>query len=96
MARFDSAALEYERQTGTRLSTHPLAAQLQHCHSIESLEDVFQGLVQGFTASRGSDGAVTKSLKNTLSALHSAASSLEDSTGSVRHVERRWSAFYVY
>jgi hypothetical protein len=94
--RFDSAVREYERQTGTSLSTHPLAAQLQRCDSIESLEGVFQGLVQDFTASRGSNGVVMKSLKGTLSGLHSAANTLEDSTGKVRHVERRRSAFYVY
>jgi hypothetical protein len=96
IARFDSAAREYERQTGTSLSTHPLAAQLQRCHSIESLEGVFQGLVQDLAASKGSDGAVMKSLKTTLFGLHAAANTLEDSTGSVRHVDRRGSASYVY
>jgi hypothetical protein len=88
MVRFESARREYEKQTGTSLSTHPLAVQLEHCESVESLDNVLQRLVQGFTASRGNDGIVTKSLKNVLTRLHGFSVKslrvLDNSTGLVR------------
>ena len=53
-ARFQSAVQEYARQTGIDLANDPLAQQLENCNSFESVVDVFQNLLQDFTAFNGS------------------------------------------
>lgn len=83
---FESALAEYEKKTGITLTEHPLATQLQSCHSIESTTAVLQGQAQAFSKFRGRDRAI-KSIKNTLSILTtlSDTATLGDSIGLVRH-----------
>ena len=79
-ALFASALQAFEQKAGIILADHPLAVQLQSCHSIESITTVLQGLTQAFSEFRGSD-AVPKSIKSTVSILFrlSATASLGDS-----------------
>ena len=67
-SRFESALRAYEKTVGVTLAEHPLAVQLQSCHSIESITAVLQAQAQAFGEFRGSD-RVIKSIKNTVSTL---------------------------
>lgn len=82
---FESALREYEKKIGMTLAEHPLAIQLQSCHSIESTTIVLQGQAQAFNEFRGSNRAI-KSIKSTLSILSTLSDSatLGDSIGLVR------------
>jgi hypothetical protein len=46
---------KYEKKTGQDLQTHPLAAELDRCHSIDGVLDIFQKQVDALdgTAKRG-------------------------------------------
>ena len=80
-----SALTQYEKKTGITLAEHPLAIQLQSCHSIESTTALLQGQAQAFNKLRGRDRAI-KSIKNTLSILTtlSDTATLGDSISLVR------------
>ncbi len=65
---FDSALQDYERQTGTTLTNHPLAEQLQTCQSVESTTALLQEQAHAFKAFRETD-KIMKSLKNVVSFL---------------------------
>ena len=67
---FESALQDYQNQTGTTLATHPLAQQLQNCHSIESVTSVLQDQAQAFREFRGGDSRIMKSLKGVVSVLY--------------------------
>jgi hypothetical protein len=41
-ALFESALKDYEKKTGITLSKHPLAVQLQSCHSEHDITDLLQ------------------------------------------------------
>jgi hypothetical protein len=79
-ALFASALQAFEQKAGIILADHPLAVQLQSCHSIESITTVLQGHAQAFSEFRGSD-TVLKSINSTVSILIrlSATASLGDS-----------------
>ena len=84
-ALFESALQSYEKTTGITLADHPLAVQLQSCHTIESVTVALEGQVLTFGDFRGSD-RVMKSIKSTLSILTrlSTPASLGDAIGLVR------------
>jgi hypothetical protein len=81
---FESALTEYEKKTGIKLAEHPLAIQLQACHSIESITALLQGQAEAFSKFRGNDRAI-KSIKSTLFILStiSDAATLGNSFGLV-------------
>jgi len=62
---FESALQAYEKKTGVILAQHPLAIQLQSCHSVEFVTTVLLDQAQIFSQFRGD--RVFKSIKNTLS-----------------------------
>lgn len=66
---FESALLAYDKKTGVKLAQHPLAIQLQSCHSVESVTTFLLDQAQTFSQFRGSD-RVLKSIKNTISILN--------------------------
>jgi hypothetical protein len=66
---FDAALQHYETQTGIALANHPLAEQLQNCHSVESITAVLREQTQAFSEFRGRD-KILKPLKNVISVLH--------------------------
>ncbi len=65
---FEPALQAYERKTGIILAEHPLAAQLQSCHSIESTTTLLLGEVRAFCEFGGRD-RIIKSIKNIASIL---------------------------
>jgi len=67
-ALFESALPSYEKEAGVNLAEHPLALQLQSCHSAESIIAVLQGQAQAFSRFQGSD-RVMKTIKSTVSIL---------------------------
>lgn len=58
----------YEKQTGIPLARHPLAEQLQHCDSVESVTAILQEQVHAHSEFRGSD-RIIKSLNSFVSTL---------------------------
>ena len=83
-ALFESAFQAYEEKTGIALAEHPLAMELQSCHSVESMTALVQDQASAFNGFRGKE-KVTKSVKSTLSILIklSATTSLGDAVGLV-------------
>jgi hypothetical protein len=82
---FESALQAYDKKVGVTLAQHPLAAQLNNCHSIESITTVLQAQVQAFSEFQGSE-TIIKSINNTVSILTrlSATASLGDPISLVR------------
>ena len=84
-ALFDSALQAYEKDTGVPLADHPLAAQLQDCHSVESITLLLQHQAKHFGDFRGKN-RVMKLIESTVSILStlSANTALGASIGLVR------------
>lgn len=72
---FDSALQSYEKQTGMKLIDHPLARQLENCHSVDSIMDILQQQARTLTEFRGDDGKVMRPLKRVVHVLHSLSTS---------------------
>jgi hypothetical protein len=85
---FDSALQSYEKQTGMKLIDHPLARQLENCHSVDSIMDILRHRAQTLTEFRGDDGKVMRSLKRAVHVLHSLSTSttLGEGIGLVRQM----------
>ena len=83
-ALFESALQAYEKKAGVKLAEHPLAIQLQSCHSIDDVTTLLQGRAQAFNDFQGSD-RILKSIKTTVLILTplSAALSLAGAIGLV-------------
>jgi hypothetical protein len=81
---FESALRAYEEKSGVTLAHHPLAQQLQSCHSAQDVMTLLQGQVQAFDELRRDK--IIKSVEATVSILIplSAAASLPDAFGLVR------------
>ena len=82
---FDTALQAYEKHTGVPLAEHPLAAQLQDCHNIESITTLLQHQAKDFSDFRGKI-RIMKLIESTVSILStlSANSALGGSIGLVR------------
>ena len=82
---FDSALQAYEKKTGVPLAEHPLAAQLQGCHSVESVTTLLQHQAKDFSDFRGKN-RIMNLIQSTVSILStlSANSALGGSIGLVR------------
>ena len=65
---FDAALQHYEKTTKMILARHPLAEQLQNCHTIESTTKFLHDKVREFGDFRGSD-KIMASIKNIVSIL---------------------------
>ena len=59
-AIFDAALKSYQKQTKKDLLAHPLASQLQSCHSTNAILAVLQDQVQQFDKSHSGDERLTK------------------------------------
>jgi hypothetical protein len=68
-ALFDSALQAYEKNTGVPLADHPLAVQLQDCHSVESITTLLQRQAKNFDDFRGKNNRITKLIESTVSIL---------------------------
>ncbi len=74
-ALFEAAFRDYEKQTGKKLTNHPLAEKLENCDSVESVTAVLREQTELFSGIRGKD-KVLKSLRNVLSVLHKHSSAV--------------------
>ena len=90
-AIFDSALQDYQSQTGTTLSSHPLAEKLQHCDSVESVTAVLREQARALSDFRGGEGRIMKSLKTVVSVLYTLSENfaLGDTIGLVRQRRHR-------
>jgi len=81
-ALFEFALQAYEKKTGITLAKHPLAVQLQSCHTIESITGLVQDQALAFGDFQGKD-RIMKSIKSTVSILTalSATACLGDAIG---------------
>jgi hypothetical protein len=84
---FDSALQQYAKQTGKPWADHPLAKELEQCHSLESISDVIQKQAQAFTRSRGGDSRIVKSLKSAIPVLYTLSTN-STLTGAISAVRR--------
>ena len=67
---FNLALQDYERQTGTKLVDHPLAKQLEVCHSAHSISTFLQEQAWAFRELRGEDdGRAMRSLNRVVHIL---------------------------
>jgi len=55
---FNAALVEYRKQTGKDITTHPLSAKLEYCNSPDAVLAVFQEQVQAFNQFRRGDWKV--------------------------------------
>jgi hypothetical protein len=85
-AFFDSALHDYQRQTGTTLSSHPLAEKIQDCDSVESVTAVLREQARALSDFRGGEGRIMRSLETIVSVLYtlSEKSALGEAIGLVR------------
>jgi hypothetical protein len=67
-ALFESALHAYEKKTTFKLAEHPLALQLQSCHSVDDISTFLQNQAQAVNDSQAID-RIIKSIKMTLSIL---------------------------
>ena len=84
-APFESALQAYEEKTGITLAQHPLARQLESCHSIEDATALLQCRVEVVNGSQEND-RIVKAINSIVSILIplSDAASLPDAVGLVR------------
>jgi len=83
---FDTALQSYEKHTGLNLIDHPLARQLDDCHTVDSVMEILQHQAWALTGFREDDGKIMKSLKRVVHVLHalSTSTTLGEDTGLVR------------
>jgi hypothetical protein len=68
------ALQEYEKQTDIILAKHPLAKQLQHCDTVESVTAILQDQVHACSKLSGRD-RIIKSLNGAVSVLSTLSAS---------------------
>ena len=92
---FELALQDYEINTKISLADHPLAQELEDCHSIESIIKVLQDRTRSFGEFRGKD-RVMKSIESTVSSLYklSSTAALDDGISLVRQ-KMLMSVFHV-
>ena len=79
---FEAALNDYEKQTDITLEKHPLAEQLQHCYTAESVITFLQNQVCASSRYQGID-RIMDSLNGIVLVLYSLSASF-DNLGSVR------------
>jgi len=72
---FDAALHSYEKQTGLKLIDHPLARQLENCHTVDTIVDILQHQASALTGFRENDGKNMRSLKRVVHVLHALSTS---------------------
>jgi len=82
---FELALDDYQIKTKIPLMEHPLAQELDDCHSVESITTLLQDHARALGEFRGRD-RIIKSIKSTVSSLYklSATAALGDGIGTVR------------
>jgi hypothetical protein len=85
-ALFESALQNYEQKTNITLAKHPIAEELENCHSVESITAILRGQARTPSEFRGNDRMI-KSIKSIVSVLCrlSTTATLRDAMGLVRY-----------
>ena len=81
---FNNALKTYEKRTKNDLLAHPLAAQLQACHSPDAILAVLQKQVEELNQSRNTDDRWTKWFDPTVNVLFALSATLVEGVGLVR------------
>ena len=79
----NNALDKYKKRTGNDLLAHPLATQLQSCHSPSSILAVLHQQLQGQDQSRSSDDRWSGWLDPTINVLHTLSSTVGAGVGLV-------------
>src|SRR6266702_5237697 len=82
-AIFDDALKEYEKKTGTNLTTHPLADKLRTCDSPDAVLNVLQEHARAYEESRNGDRRLMKLLDPTIHILYIFSAALGEGVGLV-------------
>jgi hypothetical protein len=72
---FQQLSFEYQKKTGITLAQHPIAVDLQSCHSVEDITTLLQGRAQAVSDSRKMDG-----MMNTIKTIVTLLTPLSDAT----------------
>ncbi|KAH8980689.1 hypothetical protein EDB92DRAFT_1820498 [Lactarius akahatsu] len=80
---FNAALYSYQKQTKNDLIAHPLASQLQSCHSTSAILAVLQGQVQEFDQAHSGDERLTKWLIPTVNVLYAFSAAVSEGVGLV-------------
>jgi hypothetical protein len=94
---FDTALQSYDKQTGLKLIDHPLARQLENCHSVDSVVVILQHQASALTGFREDEGKIMRSLKRVVHVLHalSTSATLGEGIGLVRLTQLLCSHFLM-
>ncbi|KAI9511098.1 hypothetical protein F5148DRAFT_421615 [Russula earlei] len=77
-AIFRAASIEYCKTTGSSLDTHPLATQLEFCHSPEDISNLLRTQAQAFAKFRQGDEKLMTWLDPTVHILYTFSAALGD------------------
>jgi len=93
---FELALEDYEINTKISLASHPLAQELENCHSIDSITTFLHDQARAFGEFQGRD-RIIKSIKRTVSFLYKLSSTiaLSDGIGLVRQ-KSQMMLFHVF
>jgi len=80
---FTSAFRAYKKKTGKDITSHPLAAELEKCHSPDAILTVLRAKTPALDQSQSSDERFEKWLIPTINVLHSFSSALGEGVGLV-------------
>ncbi|KAH9164382.1 hypothetical protein EDB89DRAFT_2078084 [Lactarius sanguifluus] len=80
---FNAALKSYQKQTKKDLIAHPLASQLQSCHSTSAILAVLQRQVQEFDQAHSGDERFTKWLIPTVNVLYAFSAAVSEGVGLV-------------
>ncbi|KAF8256876.1 hypothetical protein EI94DRAFT_1710022 [Lactarius quietus] len=80
---FTAALEEYQNRTKKDIAIHPLATQLQSCHSSSAILTVLRAQVQAFDQSHSADEQLTKWLDPTVNVLYAFSAALGSGVGAV-------------
>ena len=82
---FDSAIQAYKKKTGNDITTHPLATELQSCHSLDAVLAILRNQASAIGQSHG--GHDSENLSNwlipTVNVLHAFSATLGEGVGPV-------------
>jgi hypothetical protein len=85
-AIFYASSKEYERLTGKRLDTHPLAAQLDTCQNPDAISNIIRSQAQAFSKFRQGDERLMAWLDPTINILLTFSATLGEGIGLVRNL----------
>ncbi|KAI9438100.1 hypothetical protein H4582DRAFT_1878685, partial [Lactarius indigo] len=80
---FDAALKSYQKQTKKDLIAHPLASQLQSCHSTSAILAILQDQVREFDQAHSGDDRLTKWLIPTVNVLYAFSAAVSEGVGLV-------------